>query len=403
MAEPEPFFEYVAIDGAGKRVKGVLAAPSDTSAFARLKRDGLSPVSIRPGRKKGPAQAVGALSDREIAALLSDLAALLRAGSDIRSSLSVIGARADRAALQSACRKLSADIGGGGALDQAFAAVIPTKHGFIPALVAAGEASGDLAGGLRRAADILEARLKIREQLISVLSYPAFVLVSTVFALGIILLMVVPSLAPLAQAPGAEPSLAMRILLSTSDFLRANLVVLAAGGAMGAISLAWAARAGLFGSTVDALLLDGPLRRTVRGLVYGGFAIALGNVLSAGAPMSEALRLATRSVRSGLARSRLEPVAQAVRQGEALSSALDRVAGFPGAVTRLASIGEASGALGPMLSRAGTLEEEAAVRRIEATGRFLGPALIIGLGGLIGLLMAGLLSGVSGLGEAALN
>jgi type II secretory pathway component PulF len=172
---------------------------------------------------------------------------------------------------------------------------------------------------------------------------------------------------------------------------------------MGAISLAWAARAGLLSSTLDAAFLDGPLRRTARGLVYGGFAIALGGVLGAGAPMSEALRLATRSVRSDLARRRLEPVAQAVRQGEALSTALDRVAGFPGAVTRLASIGEASGALGPMLTRAGTLEEETAVRRIEAAGRILGPALIVGLGGLIGLLMAGLLSGVSGLGEAALN
>jgi type II secretory pathway component PulF len=92
-----------------------------------------------------------------------------------------------------------------------------------------------------------------------------------------------------------------------------------------------------------------------------------------------------------------------VRQGQALSAALDRVRAFPIAITRLAAIGEASGALGPMLARAGHLEEDAALRRIEAAGKLLGPALIVVLGAIIGLLMAGLLSGVSQLGGAALR
>jgi type II secretory pathway component PulF len=54
-----------------------------------------------------------------------------------------------------------------------------------------------------------------------------------------------------------------------------------------------------------------------------------------------------------------------------------------------------------MLARAGALEEAAAIRRIEAVGRLLGPMLIVALGAIVGLLIASLLSGVSGLGEAA--
>jgi type II secretory pathway component PulF len=137
------------------------------------------------------------------------------------------------------------------------------------------------------------------------------------------------------------------------------------------------------------------------GVTYGAFSIALGTMLSAGAPMGEALRLSIRSVRSGQARKRLEPVAKAVRQGVLLSASLSQVAGFPGAIVRLAAVGEATGALGAMLARAGRLEEQAALRRIEQAGRLLGPALIVLLGGLVGLLMAGLLSSVSQLGEAA--
>jgi type II secretory pathway component PulF len=139
------------------------------------------------------------------------------------------------------------------------------------------------------------------------------------------------------------------------------------------------------------------------GLAFGAFAVTLGNLLIAGAPMSDALRLAIRSVRSNTARARLEPIAPAVRQGQTLSAAFERVRSFPDTVIRLAAVGEVSGALGPMLVKAGKLEEEAALRRIEAAGRMLGPALIVSLGAIIGLIMGGLLSGVSQLGQSALQ
>ncbi len=137
--------------------------------------------------------------------------------------------------------------------------------------------------------------------------------------------------------------------------------------------------------------------------MFGGFAVALGNMLAAGAPMADALRLAIRAIRSPVARKRMEPALQNVRQGRSLSDVLEGVKGFPLSVVRLAAIGEASGALGAAIARAGKLEEEAALRRIESAGRLVGPALIVFLGGLIGLLMGGLLTGVSQLGNAALN
>jgi type II secretory pathway component PulF len=126
-------------------------------------------------------------------------------------------------------------------------------------------------------------------------------------------------------------------------------------------------------------------------------------MLTAGAPMSETLRLAVRSLRSPLARRNLEPVLHAVRQGQALSDSLRTVPGFPISIAQLAAVGEATGALGPMLVRSGKLEEEAGLSRIETLGQLLGPILIVGLGGLVGVLMASLLSGVSQLGQSALQ
>ncbi|MGH1558141.1 type II secretion system F family protein [Caulobacter segnis] len=173
-------------------------------------------------------------------------------------------------------------------------------------------------------------------------------------------------------------------MIAVSDALRGNLVGLGVGLAVLVALLLLAARAGLLQRAIDQFLLEGPAKRTTRSLVFGGFAIAIGGMLSAGAPMSETLRLAIRAVGSPLAKKRLEPVLHEVRQGESLSAALERVRGFPTAISRLAAVGEATGSLGGMLARAGRLEEETAIRRIEQVGQILGPALIVGLGGLVG-------------------
>ncbi len=403
MAESDAAFRYVAVSDAGKRVRGVVTARDEARAFERLRLQGLAPLSLK--RERGdPRKTKGApLTDREVAEIVGNLAELLTAGADMRTALAILGGRASRPATAALCRNLAGDIGGGEALDIAFTRNVGRRGALVGALVAAGEAAGDLSGGLNRAADLIQAKLKLQEKLTSILAYPAFVLASTVAAVFIMLIFVIPMLAPLTQDMGTEPPMALAVMIALSDALRANLVLIGVLLAVGVVLLLLSARAGILQRVVDRILLEGPTKRTARSLLFGGFSIAIGGMLTAGAPMSDTLRLAIRAVGSPLAKKRLEPVLHEVRQGESLSTALERVKGFPNAISRMAAVGEATGSLGPMLARAGRLEEEAAIRRIEQVGQILGPALIVGLGGLVGLIMASLLSGVSSLGGAALG
>jgi type II secretory pathway component PulF len=400
MAKDERRFDYVAVDPSGRRIRGSLAALSDQLAFEQLKQQGLSPIWLTQNARLATQARPQRLTDQQCAEFLSDLSALLAAGSDMRTSIAILGGRGgDRHPVRAVSRALAADIGGGGSVEGAFAAQLGKNGPLVAALISA----GDLVGGLRRAADMLQARLRLREQLISALSYPTFVALSTVLALGVIILFVVPALAPLVSEVGGHPPMILGLLIEVSDFVRTR------GGMLGLLALVLvgllllAARLGLLIRALQQLGLDGPARRTTSGFVFGAFAIALGNMLSSGAPISEALRLAIRSTPWRSARERLEPVAQAVRQGQTVSSALEAVKGFPDSIARLAAVGEVSGALGPMLARGGKLEEDAAIKRIEAAGRVLGPALIVGLGAIIGLIMGGLLTGVSQLGQGALQ
>lgn len=395
-------YRYLAIDAAGRRTTGEISSSDEAAAFEELRSRGLSPLGFRTVRKRREAR-VKAPTDRDSADFLASLADLLRAGADIRTSLSILASRSDKGAVKQLTQTLSASISGGDSLDRSFAACFQGRHAFVASMVSAGEAAGDLPGGLQRAAEVFNARLTLREQLVSVLAYPLFVLTSSIGAVFVILLFIVPSIAPLAEDAGANPPASLAALIVASDFLRENLALLGGLTLLSTALVAFAGRAGMLSRPLEALFLDGPARRTVRGIVFGGFSISLGTMLAAGAPVTDALRLANRSVMTNAARKRLEPVVQIVRQGQSLSTALEAVPGFPSAVIRLAAVGEATNALGQMLSRGGKLEEEAAMRRIQAMGRVAGPALIVLLGLLLGTLMAGLLSGVSQMGQAALG
>jgi general secretion pathway protein F len=404
MAESQILFRYLAVDPGGRRVTGTLSASDDAAAFESLRREGLSPLRLTKSRATAsPTSRARALTDRESADILGNLAELLRAGADMRTALGILGSRNARPAVTALCRALVADISGGEALETAFARHLSRNQGFVGAMVAAGEAGGNLPDSLGRAAEMIGARVRLRSKFTSIMAYPSFVLLSTVAAVLALLLFVVPALEPLAADAGGKPPVTLEILIAASEFLRADLTLLAAGAGVALLGGFLAQRAGLLAPVVDRLMLDGAARRVTRSLIFGGFAITLGGMLAAGAPITEALRLSIRSVTSKLARTRLDPVLQSVRQGQSLSRALEEAASFPKAIAQLASIGEATGSLGDMLARGGRLEEEAAIGRIEVIGQILGPAMIVALGGIVGLLMAGLLSGVSQLGQSALG
>jgi len=399
-------FRFEAVNADGRRIKGALSATSEAAAFEELRGRGLSPLSLR--RSAGPATvrvaaAPKATTERESADFLTSLADLLRAGADIRTALGILGARSDRSAVKPMSQALDADISAGEPLDRAFARCFHGRQTFVASMVAAGESAGDLPGGLHRAAEVFYSRIKLRDQLVSVLAYPAFVLASAIASVFVILLFIVPSIAPLAQDTGATPPASLAVLIAASDFLRANLTLLGVSSLAGGIALTVMGRLGLLSGVTEALFIDGPARRTVCGLVFGGFAISLGTMLAAGAPVTDALRLANRSVMTKAAQRRLAPLVQLVRQGQPVSATLETVRGFPPSIIRLAAVGEATNTLGQMLSRGGKLEEESAMRRIETLGRIAGPALIVFLGLLLGLLMGGLLSGVSQMGQSALG
>ncbi len=384
----------------GRVAKGMIDARDEADAFARLRAQQLQPLKLTPYAATKPLAGGAFLSvfrnkPADLEALLTNLSVLLRTGADIRTALGILDDEGK--GLKAAAGKILS----GSTIEAALTPLFPAGQAHLGALIAAGEARGDLPSGLEAAAKVLAARRLIRQQLIEALSYPAFVFVTAVAALTVILLVVVPAIAPLLDETGQSVPVYFQIIVWLSEALQWGWGYLSIALLLLCLGTLLAYRYGGLRRVVDQWWLDGPMGPIVRGLVYGGFARGLGDTLSGGAAITEAIRLSQRSVGSEVARQRIDGVVQAVRQGRRLSEALRQVPGFPKAILKLCEVGETSGQLGPMLGRAGERSEAEALERISKLSKILGPVLILGLGLMIGALMGGVLTALTQIGSVA--
>lgn len=390
-------FRYTAIDQTGARRRGRVEAGSRQEAYGRLRAQGLSPLAVSSVTGRGGQPRAGRLGKRALTDFLTELGALVAAGVPFRHGLSVLGDSGEgRGAILA--RAIERELSAGHGLADALSRSLGRDGALLAALMAAGEATGDLGGALQSGAESLRQEVEVGEALAGALAYPSFILVMSLATLLIILILVVPALRPLAEQQAANSPLMLSMMFALSDGLIAGGPWIAAAGLV-LLTLALAAwRLGWLVPLVETFLLDGPLAPISRPIVFGRIAAVAGALLRARVNASDAFRLAAAGAGLALARRRVDALVEKIREGLAVSAALAASAGPPPSLARLALIGEETGALGAMLARGGDLERQRALRRLRGVSAVLGPLMIVFLGVFIGMVFAGLLTGVTSLG-----
>lgn len=394
-------FRYSAQTQAGGTRSGVVAAESQEEAFRRLKADGLRPIEIRPVR--------GSASERlrwkpaALVDLLDDLAALVEGGVSLAAALEMTADVHGDEPVGELALLLKKHVQSGAPLEEAFSAMGDGDAALIAGVVAAGQASGEFAVSLRRAADLIRTRLKAQEELLTSAAYPVFLTIFSLLLLVFLFVGVIPSFEPILESTDTDPPFLVGLMLGASRFVRGyGLIVLAVAG-LAIVGFRWVAGEGAFARLWSRLWLDGPLASLGRPLVFGSASVFLGMMLAGGVPAADAVRAAAASCPNAAARSRIELAGRRVREGEALSAALGGIDGFPRSLSRMAEIGGEIGVMGVMLARGGEVEQARAIRRITALTRAAGPALVLSVGALIGVIMMSVFFTIASIGEAAVR
>jgi type IV pilus assembly protein PilC len=120
-----------------------------------------------------------------------------------------------------------------------------------------------------------------------------------------------------------------------------------------------------------------------------------------GIPIMEALTISSDTIESHQARSALEKIRLEVGDGQALSTAFRQSRYFPDLLSQLIEVGEASGHLESMLTKASTYYRLEFEQAIEALKQLLEPALMILIGLVVGITVLALYLPIFQIGEVA--
>jgi type II secretory pathway component PulF len=381
-------FEYRAVGAAGTAQKGLLEAQDLDRAIDRVRGMGLTPVTIEPRPEDGRARGWARFSlpprrarASELILFTRQLETMLEAGLPLLSTLETLHEQATDPALREAIDGVRSDVEQGSTLTEAMER---RPHCFPPVyagLIRAGEEGGLLTPMLDRVGTILEYQEETRQRIRSATFYPLLVVAELLAAFVILVKLVLPRFADLFRNLGADLPLPTRVLIAVSDGFERSWVLLLALGALAAGGAVLAVRTDRGREIRDSWLLAVPLFGSiVRKVALARFARVLGALVESGIPIVRALGIARGVLGNRVLEAEIDRMRDGLVEGRGLAEPLRGSRVIPPLVTKMLSVGEETGSIGPMLTRVARYYDRDVDYAVKNLSAALEPALLVVLG-----------------------
>lgn len=399
-------FRCLVISREGRTDWCTIDAPDSQGAVARLLADGFTPLEVKDGspslidRLNQPMRFGNRLRLGEQSLFLTQLAMLIRSGLPVDRSLDLLREQAPRTVQRDLLARVLTRVRSGGSLAAALDE-LDSFPAYVPGVIRSAERSGRLGDALTSLAERLGTAASTRRQLVTALTYPAAVLAATLLALILVVTMVVPQFEPIFEGEEARLPALTRAVLGISALVTDHGLVATLGLLLPLLAL-W-----LFIRSQIGIALISRHRRRIPGLMLrdqylaAQFTGVLGTLVANGVSVVAALPLARGAIGSRRWKQHISEVEQRVREGSRLSAALARGDLIPSTAVRLIEVGERSGQLSDTCTQASVIIAEVARARIDRIVALANPIAIIGLGGLVAMLVAGVMLGIFALGDFA--
>lgn len=390
-------------DARGHVVEQVERAESEAELRERLAAQGLLVYSVRPqlglpslrlSRPAGRAR----LRPDDFLIFNQQFVTLIRAGLPILKALDLLAERAARPALRKLLDGVRQRVRAGADLSEAFKAegVFPEAY---TASVLAGERSGNLTGVLDQYIAYQKVSSRVRRRLLTILVYPALLVVFSSIVLAFVITYVVPRFAELYRGLGAELPFLTQVVINFALNVRGSLLVIAGLVAAGGVGFSLASRSPAGTRLLDQMKLGIPV---VGGLWLkfrvAQFARTLSTLLAGGIHLVASLETARGAVGSALLQAIIARAADRVREGQPLHRALAEPGVIPELLLEMIEVGETTGALSQMLSSAAEFYEEDLNTRLTALMALVEPLVLVFMGLVIAFILVALYLPVFSLG-----
>ena len=398
-----PAFTFEAIDDQGNSRKGVMEGESARVVRGLLRAQTLVPLTVEPviGESSNGSTSSGLnkslftsriFNTTGLSIWTRQIAGLVTSGLPLERALTALTDEAEDERQRNLLASLRAEVNAGSTFAKALAQHPREFSSIYTAVIGAGEQSGSLGQVLERLADDLEEQQALKSKLIGAALYPAIV---TLVAIVIVLFLVgyvVPQVANVfAGTKRALPFLTVA-MLAISDFVRNYGWLVLIAIIFVTIGSRIALRSEAIREKFDAAWLNIPLiGKLARGYNAARFASTLAMLATAGVPILKSLQAAAMTLNNRAMRADALDALVMVREGAPLASAIAQKKRFPGIVSMFARLGEQTGQLPLMLSRAAKQLSAEVQRRAMHLATLLEPMLIVTMGLVVMLIVLAVL------------
>ncbi len=382
------YYSYVATDVNGATVKGKEYADDYLALNEKLREKNLFCTQYTEIVEK-QADAKYKFKTKDLAFICRQLSSMLTAGISLVRSLHILYTQEENKKAKAALQEIYEDVQKG----RSFSEAIQARPGVFPLLfvsmVAAGEASGNLDVIMTRVADYYLNQNKTNNQIKGALIYPIVLMVLLIGVFFGLFIFIMPMFRELASDELPPLSAAM---FAISDFLIPYWWTIILGVVVIVVVIHFLRKTEGFAMWFDMVKVKIPKAGPLLIVIYTArFARTMANLYASGLQMVDCIEKSADTLNNRyLAKLFHESVVEDVKHGEALSAAITKVGVFPGVFTSIIMVGEESGALDEILAKSADYYEDEAATAIAKLVGLMEPIMIIFLGVMIGMVLAGI-------------
>jgi len=401
-----PQYRYRAVDHDGKAVEGRMEEESARRVTSTLKERGLQVSSVEElGKRPGFLRVKSRLAWQDLDLFNQQLLAIVKSGMPLAQSLRAVAAEIKNRRLKRIFDDVRSQIEAGSSLEDAIANHPESFSPVYITMIRAGERTGNLSGVLSHLSAYSGRMVEIKNGIQEAIAYPILVLVACAAVMSFLLLKVVPVFAGIYKDFGGDLPGPTKFWVGISDSLVTSWPVLCV---LAGILLLLARLKSVVLSRTESgthALHWFNLHVPVFGIVYFRVSVArfcrsLGLLLASKVPVLEALDLASAAAGNQVLRRAVNAAATLVEGGQRLSDALAGTGYFGHSLCWMLSTAEDRGHVHETLLELADMYERGAMRVDKLIVTFVGPAIVILVGLIIGCLVISLYLPIFMLGDA---
>ncbi|GAB2832897.1 type II secretion system F family protein [Comamonas piscis] len=378
----EAVYEWEGKDRNGKIVRGESRAGGENQVIASLRRQGILPSKIKKRRMRSGKR----IKPKDIALFTRQLATMMKAGVPLLQAFDIVGRGSTNPSVTKLLNDVRSDVESGSSLSTAFRRHPMYFNALYCNLVEAGEAAGILEGLLDRLATYMEKTEAIKSKIRSALMYPTSVVIVAFVVVAIIMIFVIPAFKEVFSSFGADLPGPTLIVMAISEFFVSYwyLIFFGIGGSIYFFLQAWK-RSEKMQRTMDRWLLKVPIfGPLIEKSCVARWTRTLSTMFAAGVPLVEALDSVGGASGNAVFAVATEKIQQQVSTGTSLTVAMSDANVFPSMVLQMCAIGEESGSIDHMLSKAADFYEAEVDEAVAGLSSLMEPIIIVFLGTIIG-------------------